>query len=99
MPKLVKQKYTNNKGERKTYSYLMPIPKRVLNMSGIEEDDEVVAYTRHGAIIIEPKYHLSCQECGFEWEYGQEYSDAILCPRCRLAENIHWTINGDRDDN
>ena len=98
MAKLVKQKFTNAKGERKTYSYLVPIPKLVVENAGIDEDDEIVVYDWYGDICISKKYHCTCMECGYEWEDGKPYSLKSSCPRCKVGD-IHYDINGGNNDN
>ena len=98
MAKLVKQKYTNAKGERKTYSYLVPISKSVVKASGIEEDDEIVVYAFYDEIRIQKKYHCTCEECGYEWESGKAYDVCTTCPRCKVGD-IHYDINGGYNDN
>lgn len=98
MPKLAKQKYTTAKGERKTYSYLAPIPKNVVKASGIDDDDEIIVYEDYGKVIIEKKYHCTCMECSYEWDSGEAYNDQSACPRCKVGD-IHYGINGGYNDN
>lgn len=98
MPKLVKQKFTNAKGERKTYSYLVPIPKSVVEASGIEEDDEIVVYAWYGEIRIEKKYHCTCMECDYEWDSGKDWGIQSMCPKCKVGD-IRYDLNGGNNDN
>lgn len=98
MAKLIKQKWTNAKGERKVYSYMVLVPKTEIEKAGIKEDDEVVAYEWYGDIIITKKYHCTCMECGYEWDTGKAYSIQSACPKCKVGD-IHYDINGGNNDN
>lgn len=98
MPKLAKQKYTTAKGERKVNCYLVTIPKRVVEESEIQEDDEISVYQEYGMIVINKKYHCTCMECGFEWESGKDYGIQSCCPNCKVGD-IHYDINGGNNDN
>lgn len=94
MAKLVKQKFTNAKGERNTYSYLVAIPKAVVKQAEIDDDDEIVVYEEFGTIVINKKYHCTCMECGFEWDSGKDYNIQTCCPHCKVGD-IHYDRNGE----
>lgn len=53
MPKLAKNYYYNNKGERKINCYIVNVPKEVLQKSCIKEDDFIRVYAKDNKIIIE----------------------------------------------
>ena len=55
MAKLVKQHYYTAKGEKKVFSYIATISKKILNESDINEDDEIVVTTQNGNILIQKK--------------------------------------------
>ena len=94
MAKIVKQTYINKNGEKKTYSYLVAIPKSVVEASEINEDDEITAYVDYGMIVINKKYHCTCMECDYEWDTGISYKDYSACPRCHCGD-IKYEINGE----
>lgn len=98
MPKLAKQKYTTAKGERKVFSYLAPIPKRVLKQSDINEDDEIAVYEWYGDIVITKRYHCTCMGCGYEWESGKDLGMQTMCPKCKVGD-VRYDINGGNNDN
>lgn len=94
MGKLVKQMYTTSTGERKTNCYMVTIPKKVVELSRIEENDEIVAYKYLGGILITKKWHCTCNECGCEWDSGEPYGITSACPRCGVGD-ISYEINGE----
>lgn len=94
MAKLTKQKYTTAKGERKVNCYLAMIPKKVLEESDIQEDDEIIVYEHLGKIIIQQKFHCTCMECDCEWDSGEEYNVTTSCPKCHCGD-IKYEINGE----
>ena len=98
MAKLIKQKWTNAKGERKVFSYMVTIPKKIIEKAGMEDDDEIITYESYGNVIISKKYHCTCMECGFEWDDGKAYNIQSCCPRCKVGD-IHYDINGGNNDN
>lgn len=98
MPKLAKQKYTTAKGERKVFSYLAPISKKVLKQSDINEDDEIAVYEWYGDIVITKRYHCTCMECGYEWESGKDLGIQTMCPNCKVGD-VRYDINGGNNDN
>lgn len=53
MPKLVKNMWTNSKGERKLNCYSVTVPKEVVQKTNINEDDELLVYSDSEKIIIE----------------------------------------------
>ena len=53
MPKLAKNKYRTLSGDVKINSYLISIPKKVINETNIKEDDNVKVYAEGDRIIIE----------------------------------------------
>ena len=98
MPKLVKQKWANAKGERKVYNYLAPIPKTIVEKAEIGEDDEIIVYEYYGEIVVAKKYHCTCEECGYEWDSGKPDSIQSYCPRCKVGD-VHYDVNGGNNDN
>ena len=52
MAKIVKQKYTKSDGTRAIYSYLIPISKTKIQMSGIDPDKTINIEVQKGKIII-----------------------------------------------
>lgn len=52
MGKIVKQKYTTADGTRKTYSYIIAIPKAKIAESNIDPDKEIKIKVESGKIII-----------------------------------------------
>lgn len=52
MAKLVKQKFTNAKGERKIYSYLIPVSKTLIEESKIDPDKEINIKLENGKLVI-----------------------------------------------
>lgn len=52
MAKLVKQRFINGKGERKVYSYLIPISKIKIEESGIDPDKEISIKIENGKLVI-----------------------------------------------
>jgi len=55
MPKLARNNYTDAKGVRKLNCYSIAIPKRVVEETGIKDNDEVMVYANGDKIIIEKK--------------------------------------------
>ena len=55
MPKLARNNYTDAKGVRKLNCYSIAIPKKVVEETGINADDEVIVYANGDKIIIEFK--------------------------------------------
>ena len=53
MPKLAKNKYRTLGGEVKVNSYLISIPKKIVNETNIKENDNVKVYSERNRIIIE----------------------------------------------
>lgn len=94
MGKLAKQKYTTAKGERKVNCYMVAIPKKVVEQSCLEDNDDLAIYVDYGMIVINKKYHCTCMECGFEWDEGKPYSDMISCPKCHCGD-IKYENNGE----
>lgn len=54
MAKLVRQKFITTSGERKTYAYLVAIPKRIVEQVGLQDTD-INVYVEGERIIIEKK--------------------------------------------
>lgn len=52
MAKIVKQKYTKRDGTRDVYSYLVPVSKIKMKLSGIDPDKEIKMEILKGKIII-----------------------------------------------
>lgn len=52
MAKIVKQKFTNAKGERKIYSYLIPVSKILIEASKINPDKEISIKIENGKLVI-----------------------------------------------
>lgn len=53
MPKLVKNMWTNSKGERKLNCYSVTVPKEIVQQTNINENDELLVYADNEKIIIE----------------------------------------------
>lgn len=53
MPKLAKNMWTNSKGERKLNCYVIHIPKRLVDETNIDENDNIKIYAEKDKIIIE----------------------------------------------
>lgn len=53
MAKLVKQNYYNKNGETKINTYIVKIPKLIVNQSDIKDTDEIKISIVDGKIIIE----------------------------------------------
>ena len=53
MAKLVKQKYYTANGEAKINTYMVKIPKAIVNQSDIKDTDEIKISVVDGKIIIE----------------------------------------------
>lgn len=53
MAKLVKQKYYIANGEAKINTYIVKIPKTLVNQSNIKDNDEIKISVVDGKIIIE----------------------------------------------
>jgi len=53
MSKLIKQKYTTVDGDRRVFSYLATVPKKVVKASNINEDDEIIVTEYEGNILIQ----------------------------------------------
>ena len=98
MSKLVKQHYYTSKGEKKVFSYIATVPKKVLKESNINEDDEIIVSAYYGEILIQKKYHCTCMECGYEWDSGKDWGIQSICPLCKVGD-IHYDINGGNNDN
>jgi hypothetical protein len=52
MAKVVKQKYTKSDGSKAIYSYLVPVPKFLMETSGINVDKEIKIEIQKGKLII-----------------------------------------------
>lgn len=52
MGKIVRQRYTKADGTRKTYSYLIPVPKVKIIESGIDPNKDIKIEVVNGKIII-----------------------------------------------
>lgn len=52
MGKLVKQKFNSVNGDRKVYSYLVAIPKKVIIESNIDPDKEIKIKVENGKIVL-----------------------------------------------
>ena len=55
MTKLAKNSYINAKGEKKLNCYSVAIPKKVVNETEINDNDEIIVYADNGKIVIEKK--------------------------------------------
>lgn len=53
--KLVKMKYKTMKDETKVFSYLIHIPKKIVQASGIDDSKELMMETKNKQIIIREK--------------------------------------------
>lgn len=53
--KLTKMKYKTMKDETKVFSYLINIPKKIVQASGIDDSKELKMETRNKEIIIKEK--------------------------------------------
>ena len=53
MPKLGKNYYNLGNGERRINCYMVNIPKRLVESTNIEEDDEIMIYAKDNRIIIQ----------------------------------------------
>ena len=53
MAKLIKNKYRKMNGEIGICSYMVSIPKSVVEEAGFKEDTKVKVYAKEGKIIIE----------------------------------------------
>lgn len=52
MPKLAKNMYTTAKGERKLNCYVIHIPKKIVDETNIDENDNIKIYAENDKIII-----------------------------------------------
>lgn len=52
MAKIVKQKYIKANGEKAIYSYLIPVAKSKMEISGIDVDKPIKIEIKNGKIII-----------------------------------------------
>lgn len=52
MAKVVKQKYTKSDGSKAIYSYLIPVPKNIMEASDINIDKEIKIEIQKGKLII-----------------------------------------------
>lgn len=93
MTKLTKQYYFTGKGEKKINCYHAHISKALADEAHIDDDDEIVIYALCDTIVIEKKYHCTCEECGFEWDTGKAYNECTACPKCRVGD-VHYDLNG-----
>lgn len=55
MPKLVKNMWTNSRGERKLNCYSVTIPKEIVSKTNINEDDELRIDAKENKIVIEKR--------------------------------------------
>lgn len=53
MPKLAKNYYYGKNGERKINCYVITIPKKILEETNINEDDNIKIIVKDNKIIIE----------------------------------------------
>lgn len=53
--KLTKMKYKTMKNETKVFSYLIHIPKKIVQASGIDDSKEVVVEARNKEIVVKEK--------------------------------------------
>ena len=53
MAKLIKQMYYNKKGETKINTYMVKIPKAIVEQSNIKNSDELKFSVVNGKIVIE----------------------------------------------
>ena len=52
MAKIVKQRYIKADGSKEVYSYLIPVPKKIIAESKINPDKPIQIKVEHGKIII-----------------------------------------------
>lgn len=61
MPKLMRNYYRTSNGEKRVNCYMANLPKSVVEKSNIQEDDEIIIYTKDSKIIIEKDNNLSAK--------------------------------------
>jgi rubrerythrin len=95
MAKLNKQYYySSKKNEKRINCYHVIVPKSVVKRAEIEEDDELAVYSEYDTIVIRKKYHLTCMECGYEWDSGKDADIQTQCPMCNNGDIHSKTYGG-----